>query len=192
KLQHAEEPLAKLELLRDVAQLYEGKVADPNKAFERFRSAFEIAPEDDGTGDDFERVAKTTGRWEEVVSTYSKAIEDQNDPDVKTRLRLRLGRVYLDEVKQVDKAIEQFHVVYEANPENADALGALERLNRATGRFDDLLSIYEKKRDLAQNDEERRQILYSIARLYVEELKKPKKAVETYKEVLESAPEDAT
>src|SRR5262249_16852988 len=92
KLGHAEDPFAKLELLRDVAQLYEGKVADPNKAFDRFKSALEIAPDDDGTGDDFERVAKATGRWDEVVATYAKAIDDQNDPDVKTRLRLRLGR----------------------------------------------------------------------------------------------------
>src|SRR6185503_14900938 len=47
RLQHVEDPIGKLEILRDVATLYEGKVGDPNKAFDRYRSAFEIAPEDE-------------------------------------------------------------------------------------------------------------------------------------------------
>ncbi len=190
RLQHVEDPIGKLELLRDVAQLYETKVADPNKAFDRYKSAFEIAPEDDGTGNDLERAAKTTERWPEVISAYTAAIGSQNDPDVATRLRLRLGRVFIDEVQKVDEAVAQFRAVYEGNPENQDALSALERLYRQTGRFEDLLSIYAKKRELAGSDDDRREILYATARLYVEELKQPAKAVETYKEVLESAPED--
>ncbi|MEO7093584.1 MAG: tetratricopeptide repeat protein, partial [Polyangiales bacterium] len=170
----------------------ESKVNDPNKAFDRYKSAFDIAAEDDGTGDDLERAAKTTGRWPEVIAAYEKAIGDQNDPEVATRLRLRLGRVFIDEVNQVDQAVAQFRAVYEANPENADALSALERLYRQTGRYEDLLSIYDKKRELATDDEGRRAILYATAKLYVDELKQPKKAVDTYKEVLETAPEDLT
>jgi golgin subfamily B member 1 len=190
RLLHVEDPIGKLEILRDVATLYEGKVGDPNKAFDRYRSAFEIAPEDEGTGDDLERAAKTTGRWDEVIAAYTAAIAAQNDPDLATRLRLRLGRVFIDEVDKVDEAVAQFRAVYEANPENQDALGALERLYRQTGRFEDLLSIYGKKRELASDPDEARAILYSTARLYVEELKQPKKAVETYREVLEGAPDD--
>ncbi|MEO7096529.1 MAG: tetratricopeptide repeat protein, partial [Polyangiales bacterium] len=117
RLQHVEDPIGKLELLRDVALLYESKVNDPNKAFDRYKSAFDIAAEDDGTGDDLERAAKTTGRWPEVIAAYEKAIGDQNDPEVATRLRLRLGRVFIDEVNQVDQAVAQFRAVYEANPE---------------------------------------------------------------------------
>ncbi|MGZ6093888.1 MAG: tetratricopeptide repeat protein, partial [Polyangiales bacterium] len=192
KLEHAEDPISKLELYRDVAALYEGKVADPNKAFDRFRSAFEIAPEDDLGSEDLERVAKGTGRWDEVVATYEKSIKEQTDPETATRLRLRLGRVYIEEQGKVDLAVAQFRAVYEENPENADALAALERLYKQTKRYEDLLAIYAKKRELATEAEERKGILYSIARLYVEELNDAKKAVATYKEVLEEAPEDAT
>ena len=106
-------------------------------------------------------------------------------------LRLRLGAVYIDQLKKVDDAVATFKAVYEANPENEAALGALERLYKQTSRYEDLLAIYAKKRELAGNTDERRTILYSIARLYVEELKDPKKAVETYKEVLDETSDDA-
>lgn len=191
KLEHVDDAMGKLELYRDVASLYEGKVNDPSKAFDRYRSAFEIAPEDELSGDDLERVARTTGRWEDVVSTYRKAVEAANDPEVSTRLRLRLGRVQVDELKNVDEAVKEFRAVYESNPENSDALGALERLYKQTARYEDLLAIYAKKRELANTTDERKAILYSIARLQVEELKEPKKAVDTYKEVLDETPDDA-
>jgi tetratricopeptide (TPR) repeat protein len=192
KLGHVDDAYGRLELLRDLAGLYETKVSEPQKAFDRFRAAFEIAPEDDLSGDDLERVAKVTGLWSEVVATYQKAIDAADDSVAATRLRLRLGRVFIDEVQKVDEAVAQFRAVYEANPENADALGALERLYRQTGRFNDLLAIYDKKRALAGDAEERKGILYATAKLYVEELKEPQKAVATYREVLEDHPEDET
>jgi tetratricopeptide (TPR) repeat protein len=46
KLGHEQDPAAKLELYREVAGLYEGKVRDPQKAFDRYRSAFELFPGD--------------------------------------------------------------------------------------------------------------------------------------------------
>ncbi len=192
KLLHVEDAFMRLELLREVAALYETKVSEPAKAFERFKTAFELFPEDDLSGDDLERVAKTTNGWADVIGAYTKAIEGQSDAELATRLRLRLGRVLVDEVGKIDEAIAQFRTVYEANPDNEGALHALERLYKKTQRFEDLLAIYAKKRELAGNDDERRQILYAVARLYVEELKQPEKAVATYKEVLEDAPEDST
>src|SRR5262249_39278847 len=44
KLGHEEDAYQKLVLLRELAGLYEGRVRDPEKAFERYLSAFEIAP----------------------------------------------------------------------------------------------------------------------------------------------------
>src|SRR5262249_4683903 len=55
KLQHEVNEDTKLELLREVAALYEGKVKDPQRAFERYLSAFGIAPQDDQTSADMER-----------------------------------------------------------------------------------------------------------------------------------------
>ena len=81
--------------------------------------------------------------------------------------------------------------MYEAEGDNAEAIGALERLYRQTSRFTDLLGIYEKKRDLSSANDEKSAINYEIAKLYENEIKDVDKAIDTYVQVLEDEPADA-
>jgi tetratricopeptide (TPR) repeat protein len=188
KLGHVEDSSAKLELYREVAALYEGRVKDPQKAFERYLSAFELFPGDVRATEDVERAAKATSRWEEVVAAYRRAVESADlngDRDVAVMLRLRLGRVLVDSLQRIDEALDAYRAVYEADGENVEAISALERLYRHTSRFTDLLGIYEKKRDLSATPEEKKSINYEIAKLYEDETKDIDKAVETYVQILE-------
>ncbi len=194
KLGHEQDPGAKLELYREVAALYEGKVRDPQKAFDRYRSAFELSPGDVRTSEDLERAAKATGRWDEVVASYQQGIDAADrdgDRDVAIMLRLRLGRVLVESLQKIDDALAVYRAVYEADGENAEAIGALERLYRQTARFTELLGIYEKKRDLSATPEEKKAINNEIARLYENEIKDVDRAIDTYVQVLEDEPNDA-
>jgi tetratricopeptide (TPR) repeat protein len=194
KLGHEQDPTTKLELYREVAALYEGKVRDPQKAFERYQAAFELAPGDTRTSDDLERAAKATGRWEEVVASYRQGVDAadrEGDRSVGIMLRLRLGRVLVDSAQQVDEALEVYRAVYEADGENVEAIAALEHLYRHTSRFAELLGIYEKKRDLSSSADEKKAINNEIARLYENEIKDVDRAINTYVQVLEDEPTDA-
>lgn len=181
------DPEERLSLVREVAGLYETKLREPEKAFERYLGAFQLAPSDERCVEDVERVARATGGWDALVGAYKACVanaEESGDRDLGIDLRLRLGRVLLDEVSRVDEALEQFRAVYELDPENATALSALERLYRETNRHGELLGIYEKKRDLAVEPDDRRAILFSIARLHELELGDKRSAVETYRQAL--------
>jgi golgin subfamily B member 1 len=192
KLGHEEDEFSRLELLREVAVLYEQKVKDQDKAFERYLAAFEISPGDDACREDMERVAKVTGRWTDVITSYRRTIgkaESDGERSLAISLHLKLGRVLVEEVNNIDEAQVEFRSVYEADGENAEAIGALESLYRKTSKFDSLLGIYEKKRELATDFSEKREVLYAIAHLYEAEMKQPDRAIETYRAVLD---EDAT
>lgn len=194
KLDHEEETYAKLALLREVAALYEGKVREPQKAFARYVTAFGLSPADEQTTVDVERAAKATGQWPEVEAAYRSAIDqaaDGGDAALAIALRLKLGRVLVEEMQQVDEALEVYRAVYDAESDNADALAALERLYRATSRFAELLGIYEKRRELSADFDEKKRISYEIAKLYETEVKDLEKAIETYSGVLEDEPTDA-
>ncbi|MBK6694169.1 MAG: tetratricopeptide repeat protein [Myxococcales bacterium] len=194
KLGHEEDESAKIALLREVAALCEGKVKDPQRAFERYLSAFELAPADEQARVDVERVAKVTGAWDKLESAYVRAVEgaDNNgERDLAIALRLRLGRVLVEEAGRVDDALATYRAVYEADGENAEAMGALERLYRQTGRHKDLLEIYEKQRDLTYEPDQKRRIQYEIAKLYEAEMRDVDKAIETYTAVLDDEPADA-
>ncbi len=194
KLGHEEDPAAKLELYREVAALYEGKVRDPQKAFDRYRSAFELFPGDARTSEDLERAAKSTGRWDEVVASYHQGIgaaDGDGDRDVAIMLRLRLGRVLVDSLQRIDEALVVYRAVYDTDGENAEAIAALEGLYRQTSRFAELLGIYEKKRDLSATPDEKKAINNEIARLYENEIKDVDRAIDTYVQVLEDEPNDS-
>ncbi len=122
--------IAKLELYREVAALYEGKVKDPQKAFERYLAAFELAPGDARTSGDVERAAKATSRWDEVVAAYQRAIDAADAKTAKTTPPscCVCGSVACSssEVQRVDEALAVYRAVYEADGENAEAIAALE------------------------------------------------------------------
>ena len=83
-----------------------------------------------------------------------------------------------------------YRAVYEVDGENADAIGALERLYRQTSRHAELLGIYEKKRELSMDAAEKKAISYEIAKLYETEIKDVDKAIATYNAVLDDEPSD--
>ena len=193
KLGHEEDAYQKLQLLREVAGLYEGRVKDPAKAFARYHAAFLLVPGDEKSASDLERAAKATNDWAKVREAYDLAVAqaaDQGDAALAVTLRLRLGRVLVQEMNNVDEALEVYRAVYDADGENAEALAALERLYRATNRYADLLNVYEKRRDLSMDPNEKKQISYEIAKLQVSELKDTTRAIDTYTAVLEDDPTD--
>ena len=195
KLSHQENADDKLALLREVAALYEGRVKEPAKAFDRYLSAFEIAPHDEQSSADAERAAKATQGWDRLIAAYRTAIETADNDgsrDLAIMLRLKLGRVLVTEVQRVDEALASYRAVYEADGENADAIVALERLYRQTQNYSELLGIYEKKRDLAVDPAEKKAINYEIAKLFETEVQDVDKAIATYVSVLEEEPTDAT
>ncbi|MCA9627067.1 MAG: tetratricopeptide repeat protein [Myxococcales bacterium] len=195
KLVHEQNPSERLDLLRQVAALYEGRINDKTKAFERYLAAFELEPSDEQCQTDVERAAQQIGSWDALINSYRAAIEsltESGDAMGAINLRLRLGRVLVEEVQRVDEALIEYRAVYELEPENAQALSALEGLYAQTERWSDLLEVYGKKRDLAVEPEERKQILYGIARLHEERLSALDQAIETYRAVLEDDPVDTT
>ncbi len=191
KLTHVGDGDEALELLQQVASIYEEKLRKPKRALDRYLRALEIAPEDEQCAIDAERVAESTKAWDKLVAAYESALGNISDPVAESTVRLRLGRVLLDEVDQVDGALAQYRAVYELDPDNTNALQALERLYRQTERFQELLEVYEKQRDLAVDPEQQCRVLYGIASLYEGELSDPKNAIATYWAVLDVEPSDA-
>jgi tetratricopeptide (TPR) repeat protein len=151
KLAHEDDGAGKVALLREVAGLYEGRVKEPQRAFERYAAAFAIEPTDERSAEDMERAAKATGDWPAVVVAYEKAIDDDRRLGHRPReLRLRLGRVLEAEVKDVDRAHRDLpRGARGRRRERGRARRARAALPRHTSKFSELLGIYEKKRELA-------------------------------------------
>src|SRR5690606_665919 len=131
KLKHATEAPERAPLLRQVAELYLGRANDKQRAFECLLEAFTLFPDEEQAQVEVEEAARLTANWEPLVQAYNEALPRVNDA---TPLRLRMGRILLEELKLVDEALTQFHAVTEDEPGNELALAALESIYRASGR----------------------------------------------------------
>jgi tetratricopeptide (TPR) repeat protein len=104
-------------------------------------------PGDERTSEDVERAPRRSGAWDRSwrPTAARSPRPTEGDRDGAVMLRLRLGRVLVDDLKRIDEALDVYRAVYEAEGENAEAIAALERLYRQTSRFAELLGIYEKR-----------------------------------------------
>ena len=189
KLLHSTEADVQVPLLNELGDLYETKLKAPELALERYLLAFALST-DLVAADSAERVARASGAWEGLIAAYRSTLESLLDPEREASLRVRLGRVLLDENKNVDGALVQYRAVYELDPNNSIALEALERLYRETKRHSDLLEVYEKQRELADSPEAQCRVLFGIASMQELELGQPERAVDTYLQILDILPAD--
>ena len=190
KLGHEENEEERRAINAELGALYETKVKEPQKAFDRYAEAFRLSDEKVRAAADVERSAKPVGAWEKVVSLYEEAVDNTSDAQLMSALREKLGRVQLEELKNTDKALAAFRAVIDVDPENRAALGALERLYGETGRFDELLEVYETKRDLTVDADAKRAVSHDIARLLAKEVKDGARATAVYEEILSEDPND--
>lgn len=183
RLGHATEPAERIHLLREAGLLYEEKLRAPQDAFARFLEAFKTDPTQEIVREDVERLAQATNGWDAAIAAYRETIAAATDEDVQIELRLMLGRL-LTAVGKTDDAIEQYRAVYDLRGDNLEAIGALETLYRQTSRFRDLLEIYERRMDLEEDPEARRQLAYGRASLWQNELADAEHAIEAYQSIL--------
>ncbi len=181
KLRHTTDPREKYTLLGRLAELGLERTNDKAKAVTYLTERFQLFPNDEQARVDLENAARQSGSWDGVVSAYVGALKKVEAP---TSLRLRIGRVLLEELKRPQEALGQYDAVLAEDPANEAALAALESIYRAEGRGSELLEIYQKRVQLCDDPEQQRRLLLEIAKLQESNTDDPKLAVAAYERVL--------
>ena len=189
RLQHIDEPEARIQLLREMGLLYEERLRDKETAFERFLEAFVTDPTQEVLREDVDRLAAEVRGWDRVIAAYEQAIEGARYEDDEVSLRMSFGRV-LSQVEQVDKATEQFRAVYELRSDHGEAIAALGELYRQSGGYAELREVYRRRMELESDPEVRRQLAYETAGLLENELNAADDAIDAYRAILDEWGDD--
>jgi tetratricopeptide (TPR) repeat protein len=136
---HDDDPLRKVELLHQVADLHDVHLEQPRQAFDAYARAFTFDNQHDGTLEALERLAEHLGAWADVAKLYDAQINSltQEDPEAAIDLALRLAQIFEVQLGDVENAIARYRVVFDADPGHLETLAALDRLFEATGRWGD-------------------------------------------------------
>jgi tetratricopeptide (TPR) repeat protein len=189
RLEHIDDPGARLALLRETALLYEERLRDPSKAYEFAVEAFVIDPFQEVVREDIERLARATGGWQRVAEAYERAIGRAETADQEVGLRLHFGRI-LQEVDRPEEAVAQYRAILDADPANDEAIAALAQAYEATERWSELLEITDRRLDLEVDPEARRRLAYERAGLLEQKLERPAGAIDAYAAILDEWGDD--
>ncbi|MCB9555099.1 MAG: tetratricopeptide repeat protein [Deltaproteobacteria bacterium] len=174
-----------VELLQQTAKVYEEHLNQAEQAFVVLQAAFRQDYTNDRTARELERLASTTGKWNELLNDYSAVVQTITDPDVKVDLLVKMSRWYGNELNHLDYAIQSAQQALQIDPDHVQALEALSGFYRKTGRWEELVSVAQRNAELETDPDRRAEALLALADLYEVQLGNAPKAIEAYSTVLE-------
>lgn len=184
----------RLALAREIASLSEGPLASPERAIEIWRAVLREDGAPDEAFDELERLYRTHEKWSPLVELLKDRAERIEDVDRRRSLLLEVANLYRERLGMEAMALSTLQRVLEIDPNHEPTLAALAQTYADQQRWNDLLAIYERRLEAAEAAGERERIvdrLWDIARLWMEALHNPQRAIEPLRRILELAPDHA-
>ena len=184
QVRRSEEPARRVELLHQIAQLYEDAAGDLDSAFATLARALREEPGNELSQQQIDRVARATGHFAELAKVFEELAQKSDDPTLSSALYTSSARVYENDLQQVDIAIAHYRKVLAIDPLNLPAAESLERLFRMTGAYAELSKILQSKAEIQDEPKEKKEALFQAAAIEEDVLEKPEAAIAVYQKVL--------
>jgi tetratricopeptide (TPR) repeat protein len=183
-----DDPMEKLNGLEAAMRVAEGPLGDSGRAFALAERAVRSAV---GHSDlvpwfsHLERLASATSRQAEYVKLLCDVVPEIFDGDVQLIVTLKIADLARHKLADRELARTYYKKALELRAEDKQALTALESLYEEGGDARNLLEILERRTEVAENDEERKSLLFRRAKLLSEALNERRRAIEVYETILD-------
>ncbi|MDQ3340002.1 MAG: tetratricopeptide repeat protein [Myxococcota bacterium] len=185
--------LRKTSLLLRIGELQRTKLLDAEAAFDAYARAFRADPSTEPAKEQLEALAALIENgWERLVGLYEGALKGEKDLDQRLahELATKVARSYEDRLGKSDKAVDFYKKALSIEQDDLGALTALEAIFTRDEKFPELLDVYRRRTDIANDPDERLDFLFRIASLHEEMLNNQEEAIATYNEILGQSPDD--
>jgi tetratricopeptide (TPR) repeat protein len=189
-VRRADDASRKVELLHQIAELYEDAAGDINQAFDTLARALAVDPAHEPTQQGLDRLARVTNRFHDLAGVFERLAAEQEDPELGSQLYTFAARVFENDVGDLDRAIELYRKVLSIDPTNLPAAESLQTLFQQTERYGDMSLILQRKAEILDDVEAQKAALYQAASLEEEVLERSENAIGVYQKILETDPED--
>jgi hypothetical protein len=181
------------DLLRRAAELYDTKLAAPERAKDAWRRLLDL----DATSLDTARPATTAlarlyeqaGQWPELIEILRRQVEWAQGSE-KKELLYRIGEIQRGLLADARAAVATYREVLESDGQDERALDALEAIHNAKGEWRDLIEILRRRVDLTQDKAVRRDLLWRIAEVIEKKLSDRDEAITAYHVILDERADD--
>ncbi len=188
----SDDALDRLNGLEHAAKVAEGPLGDPGRAFSYAERGLRIAVGHSDLSPWFERLdrlADATGRHSAHVQLLCEVVPSIFDGDVQLLITLKIAELARHKLADRVLAREYYRKALELRADDRTALAALESLYEESGDAASLLEILGRRVDVAERDDERKQLMFRRARLLADVIDDKAQAIEVYEAILELAVE---
>lgn len=191
KVRFTENPSERVELLHQLAEIYEIQLEDLPSAFEAFLRALPLDTKNELTLSSIERLAEQTGSWHEAAARFDAEVEKLREeaPEDVVHLARRSAVIHEIQLDDVDGAISRYQLVVDLDPADAGAIEALDRLYGQTERWEDLAATLQKEAAIATTPEQVLNLQFRTGQIFQNQLGNVDSAIAQYREILAAAPE---
>jgi tetratricopeptide (TPR) repeat protein len=181
----------RVRLYRELAEMLEHRLDDPQQAFDVLVAALGEDVDDDDTARALERVARKTDRFGELIQLANGWLEEpetKGDPRRTLGLSLRLAKWYGEDVDRPEWALPYLERAQALAPRDVRPFRILARIRRRQGDVDRAGATLMSALELATTDKDRKEIHAEIGELLWKYKGQPDQALASYERALDVDP----
>ena len=191
KADAAPDPAQSVELLCHAGGLWIEKFNNDEQALQAYSRALTINPRHRPSISKAREIYSKLGRWEEVLSLYSREVELVADARAKADIYTQMGQVLQEKVGSDARASQNYEMALRSDPNYLDAIMPLARIYFNHKRWEQAEPLYRKWSDSLTHDEpppRAAQVFYERGRVF-QNLARDKEALDFYYRAIERNPD---
>jgi tetratricopeptide (TPR) repeat protein len=174
----------RVELLIALAEVHESQLGDAAQAMLAYQQALDNDDRCIEAINALERLYRRTQAWDRLVDVLNRKAVTVDDVEVAVKLRLQVGEIWEERLGDDEQAVEAFKEVLSVDPQNMEALKALERLYEKTGKMEAYLDVLEHQLEGTSSEEERVSLYARMAEVWEQQFDKSDRAIDCLQKVL--------
>lgn len=189
-----EDPAARSRIMLELASLYRDRLGDRDQAAVYLHAVLQIEPENAVALAAYAEHFREKGDWVALADLLEFAFDRARargaaPEDLVARLE-EIAVVAEKNLGDADRALGAWQRIEEIQPANTRAREAQRRMLLKAKNWDRMAALLEREAAQFPDPEQRNEILRRVAQIHREKLANPKRAIEVYREVLRTEPND--
>jgi len=192
-LEREQEPEKRLKMLEEIADLWESKAKNAEKALEALEEALAIKPGCHALLHKIVTLYQQTGNWTKVIETIWSLASLDRDAVRKSKYIYTIAQVYRDKLSDEGRAIEHFNEALDLNPTLLESFERIVKILTANKDWKALERSFRKMlRRLTKSNDTALQhsMWHSLGLIYRDRLNDVPSAIEAFKLAARCSPQE--
>jgi golgin subfamily B member 1 len=172
-----------------VAEIAQSAFGDVAVAREHYVKVLDLDGENAAALDALEGIYDTQKQYFELFDIYRRKVQCASDDAGRREILFKQARLCEENLGDISGATQTYEAILESDPEDAQAIAALERLYPKADRYADLMDLLERRVEMTPSG--RVDILHRLGELAREKLDDEERALDYFARALDADPSHA-